>query len=767
MRITNLRIGGFKGVNAEEPVHPLTLLVGPNGSGKSARLQAIQWAATGQTDLGKKPESALPYGSPTGMSATIYLDDGFRFSRIVGLDHREGKVSQAVETSLPGNMGVREADAAIAEHIGRFMPMWDLGEFTSLSPDKRREVILALCGKASGASITNAHALIEVEILSELLGPGTVSEALAGVSVSSDEHSAARKALFRRLSSEQQDAMTAMYRALTWPKGADVSEYIAALTEKTKDLISQSKAGADSATAAARALSDRKAEIAVPSGTVEQRKEARLILLTQVEEVLKQIGVQQGKESARKSLTQELGRCREMLGRAKEKLGLITSVDVTDDAAKALALEQESEEIAKSVTAPEDNGAALESAMAQARADRENARLLLEQAKKTLFDSERDLKVSQATLSALESSDWVKVSDLTHRLFDYLADDGEGADIAAEIEEIARKNADPEGIQKVRAQVNDLRLTFAAAGEVVKGYGEQLELATETMQTAESAYQQGIQQFLAAKQAADAATEKARSLRAQAQTIRDDLTDRDAEIDDLNGAIEAHDKRHIELEGKLNALDAEGGQVSLESLDEQEKALRGQIKAADDEIDALIRFANLNAEYSRAVATAEKQRVQHEVAKAGLEAIKRVREQIMADLVRPLIGHIDEFLAATGRTERAYSRLENHRGTPIFDLGWTNGASETSMDTLSGGESVIFFAALAYAMTVLANPPLKVLLIEAAELDANRASELFSGLTTVGDRLGNIIVATCNASTGLMMAVDGTWNVVRTRMAVQ
>jgi len=759
MQIENITLHGFKGIDSSDKIGPLTLFVGPNGSGKSARLQAIQWAMTGCSRLGKKPEAASVYGCPTGMKVEVRLDDGFHVTRGIDLDNREGKMTQILSTDASEPLGIRDSQARIEEHVGRFMPMWDLNEFLALKAEGRRELILSLCGKASGVSIHNAQGQIETEILNGLLGRGTVAEALAGTSIDSPRHMEIRRELIQRLSAEHRAALSSVYGAMRGVSKADVSEYLSTMTAKVKEIISSSKAAAEAATQAARALADRKAEVQVPAGTVDQLREQQGQLVAQLEEVLKQIGIQEGKGSARKSLVQELARCLEMKGRQEEHLKLASEADVTEDMARALAMEQEAEDLAVTVHEVEDNLPALQDAMANARAAYEEAGVLLSGATRFLGSAEVSLAQKQAELAAAEQSDWMKVLELAKKL-DAESVCGDQLTID-ELISVATRNANPQRVEDLRKTVEGLQTDVSLLKAEKEQRQGQLATATDAMRSAEAAFNDGIKARHEQQKASERSLGRIHELKQRASSIRESLRQRDESISRATTNIAELEARRIELEGKLNTLDAEGGQVPLELLKQDETAIRAQRDAIERDIEALIRFANLNAELNRAIARAEQQRMAHVVAKAGLRAIKDVREQIMSDMLYPLLAMMTEFLTACGLRKRAYSRLENHKGTPIFDLGWTDGTQEISMDALSGGESVIFYAALGYAMTLLADPPLKVMLIEAAELDGDREAKLMAGLTAASHRIDNILVASCSWNALDWENAPMPWTVIR------
>jgi hypothetical protein len=139
--------------------------------------------------------------------------------------------------------------------------------------------------------------------------------------------------------------------------------------------------------------------------------------------------------------------------------------------------------------------------------------------------------------------------------------------------------------------------------------------------------------------------------------------------------------------------------------------------------------------------------VTYDVAKGVAEAIKVVREEYMAELVAPLVDKLNAVLGRLGGARTAHCKLLDLRGQPAFDLGWSDGKTEVSLDAMSGGEQVLFSVCLLYALVMLADPPLKLLMIEAGELDGDRLDDLLCAIHTLTDgpvgAIGNVLVATC------------------------
>jgi DNA repair exonuclease SbcCD ATPase subunit len=167
-----------------------------------------------------------------------------------------------------------------------------------------------------------------------------------------------------------------------------------------------------------------------------------------------------------------------------------------------------------------------------------------------------------------------------------------------------------------------------------------------------------------------------------------------------------------------------------------------RLGAATEALRAAEEAAGALKAYRDAVARAESEQVAEKAWKAAEAACKRARESYVADVVRPLVDDVAALLAAAGRSERVYLELENERGKPVFDLGWIAG-SRRSLSALSGGEAVLFCAALAVTIAKRSTGR-RVLLIEADPLDEQNLMRLLDALAAMKLELDACLVATAS-----------------------
>ncbi len=140
-------------------------------------------------------------------------------------------------------------------------------------------------------------------------------------------------------------------------------------------------------------------------------------------------------------------------------------------------------------------------------------------------------------------------------------------------------------------------------------------------------------------------------------------------------------------------------------------------------------------------------------------ACQRLREEDLRARAGGLEERMRVFLRGAGRSEDPYLRASKG----ICDFGLRRDGHEISVEALSGGESVLFMAALAAAVIALRAPECRVLLIEAAELGAGETADaVLRGCEAITDAIETVIVATCAA-----IEPRTGWNVIHTGELVE
>jgi DNA repair exonuclease SbcCD ATPase subunit len=244
-----------------------------------------------------------------------------------------------------------------------------------------------------------------------------------------------------------------------------------------------------------------------------------------------------------------------------------------------------------------------------------------------------------------------------------------------------------------------------------------------------------------------ASTNEADALRAKL-----DEANRDTErlTDELKAAVEDLGKlqdQQKEIVLQLTELDTStgGDTANIEALI---TGLDATIKQLTADLDAARKRDTLDAEALKCTRAIQQRGAEEQAWKDIEKALKTIRAEELTTIVEPFVRHINEFLQAGNVDRVAFCRLAAPSGRHVFQFGWCVPAFddtkslEVLYDALSGGEKALFGAAVAYALTMLADPPCKVLMLEGGELDAASLFAVMCALKALSDNLDNVILAT-------------------------
>ncbi len=744
MRLDSITLKHFKGQDINHKLGPLTLLYGPNGSGKSAILEGIQFGCEGRCSLGDSAQAALPLVGVNGGGVRIVTDQAFGWSRELIIDHAEGKVSQEIAIDGRGVGKLKETEGAIKERIGKdgevFTPMFDLDRFLDLSDDKRRDFVLQLCARAQragGGTVPPPAAVgllprIQFAYLMETLGEGTVS--------TNRDRPDAIGFLIGKLSEGEREAVAEMTAAMFVPaRNPDMADALNGCLTVAKDGISAARRGKDEANAAVRAISDRLAAVIVSAETAAALRDRLVMVQAQRNEINKQIARQEAVQSARNNLAQRIV----TMKAEAERLG------ATNPAAASMhdpdALEAEANELAK-MEVPGPNLSALEEAENDARIELGQAATTWSDLMTQVGRLKHEAEQAQRAMIAANADPWAQLAQMILELNGtpgFKVESEEAGMLWLAIAKFVsdhRVTIDREAIaanlETVTKQFNLANNEYEAANAIHDAAKTALYNATTALREARSKANED------AKAASDCFI-RATQLREQARSIRNAIDRAELERGNLVQRVASIKTDLIGAEADLNKFDAElGGFVPIDTLRQQDVALGATAWALEVEIKAKDGNDRLKHEYEQCVAEAEKQTIKWEVCKKLAEAVKKLREEIMVELVSPLLVAMDEFFLASRTTMKAYCGLIDGKGSRVFDLGVQRNDRQIVYAALSGGERCLVGAALAYALVQLADPPLKLLLIEAAEADDFVMHSIICACETLSPKLSNVILAT-------------------------
>lgn len=751
MHIAKIRLKDWKGLTGEYEVGPATAILGANGSGKTGLMAALQFAITGKTSLGGTVDDTLQLCGPHGAEVQVTLDDGYTWTRTLSWDAREAKASMELTIGGRSLGGIKKTEAALLEKVGDFPVMFDLSQFTGLAPDKRRKFVLELCSLARGSDALDAKATLaqlEWQILRQQLGEGTVDAFCQGrfdrpITGYGAEMLTAMESLRNDLPAAFRLELTNALKVIGQELHGDTTTAIAAAIDKADAEKNAQRAEKDRAHGAAQELAARKNELRVTASSVEELQARRKQLLDNKEELLGQIRNQEGKAAARESMVKRIADIEQAI--------VLRDAWLKDhhDKKPAATLEEKKAELdaviaeisaLKPAKRPEE--------LIQARDDAENKLRTHERILQTCMSS---VQMCEASVKAKDVQIAARKASPLGRLREEMTKADQFIFPLVECEGPARThwNELKSLIEQVCAGADASDLI----AESIK-LGENLKLAKQNYETSQGQVRELTTIYQAAHDAAAVAVAEYEALSQNHTAQFQTLAERNRAITDEMGIIrtwnadlkrrteelEESKKLRIQLEADLNNLDAEGGHVPLEQLTEQRDRLTADLAVIDDELDLKGRYLQLESELTKCVAAAEKAAVRYDVFAAVGQAIRVLRESLMVELVRPMLEHIDAFLLESWPL-KSYCDLVNDRGRAVFSLGWSDGRTKIALPAMSGAQTQIFGAALLYAMLQIKLPPLRVLGIESAELDAVQYGLLGRALAAKSQFLSNIFYA--------------------------
>lgn len=767
--IEKVTLRQFKGRDEAYDLGPLTLLVGPNSTGKTAVLEGVRYAITGATSAGATADACMKLMNAAGGSVALDVAGGPRWTRGLQKNLKTKKVTQTLVVDGEMDKTLRELDAYIAERCGDYAPTFDLAAFTSLSPDKRRDHVVQLCARHCGGAADRDAIMLRIldAWLAENVGIGTVN--------------ARRQAGWDSARILAEEAKPGEYRAMLdiQPKlceamvSTDTPTAVAEALDRVKLIANESKREATEARAAGRELSNRKAAL----GTIAESVE---ILDGQIVEQRRRFS----------ELGQQIGRA---MGQSDHKTLLERSIEADEESVETLKAEVHAVN-QKLQAGIEDEPDALRAEADNLLADNpEPTREPLEVAEKAKRETDAAVGAAMRVKQDAEAAELSAKSQLDNRISRRKSADSDPwqrvLQMAKDIDEtIGPLNPDARGI--LDAFVQDL--IDLAREQISDDVGEldaQIEEASATHDKAlaavgkaridhENAQLAAVEADKAVRAAYDAQREariahdeekaKANQLRERASRIETDREYNTKLRDGKQEQVDTLEARIIENRKKLDELRAEMPTAGVEDLQKQKEGLDAAIRELEQKRDARQKLTTLDAEYAKCIESAERKELMHEVAKSLADAIRVVREELMAEMVRPLVGRIERFLSsAIGGDVHVAVDLENDRGKPIFELYWLfpfeGSHRKVSLEALGGGEAALFSAALAFALVDLSPTPLKLLMLECAELDGVRMPMLMRACEQCCGEFANVILATCHTPDAVLSQQEhGNWRIIFT-----
>lgn len=708
-RIASIALSGFKGLHRTYALGPATLLSGPNGSGKSAALEGLAYALGGAVPEGRSLDIVALYFPERGGSVSVADDEGNWIQRGIVRDAEKAKVSEVLGTSdHEGPPDLASPSAWKGASRWACSPeVLDLKEFLSLSPAKRREWVLRLCGtgEIKAGKIMDA---ISREFAREVGGPGASAAILSGDGFLDlpDEI----KALAKTWSDDRGIGDIIESHLVS---GASTSETCLRLVDVAREEKLGQRKRAQEARAAIREL--EAAAKGARAGASEIRDAKAAVEALQDEYTKTKADLAQWNEAKRHVTTAEAE-----LQSYEKKLGELMADPKPEPGPRP------------EPPPPDTRREGLLRRLAEA--NEEKARILKTQGEweGKLVDERRAGDRVEAALEAILQHKWSKLGRVVALVEEITTTTIAGvmepklAELKAAVDDLAAQWAETLGnlereADAATAAFDPARLAEAMgmAEETHRLYIEANErhVAIRTELVAiEPVDPRPHEKALAVWMTAEKAWTKGQEAIKKWETI----------VETSRATLDSLKRRLATLQEPPAAEETEARLYSAKAALERAERASGAVRA-----------------YEEALASAERAQVLEEAWKRCERAIRTVQEALVGQSTAPLLDVVNDLFQRAGRPERVYLELENERGKPIFELGWTRDGKRVSLRALSAGETVLLTAALSVAIA-LKSPGRKLLLVEADPLDEANLRGLFPALLPWAEKLDALVVATAS-----------------------
>lgn len=775
LRVASIDVEGLKSRDGLERLGALTLVTGPMGAGKTRLSDALRFALLGYVPAQGKQEAAtarLMRGNELRVRVT--LSDGRWFERSLA---RVGKsyTSDAVASWLPTDANATEHGEAIRALAGasdvEAEECLDLRALLSASPNERAKRIEQILDATALSQDDQRHLLYALPVFR-----------LAGLPDERIPQAPAEAAdvalpLAQTLPAAQREALaSATTAALNDLRTRGAAEALKAATEAKNTERTRARGKQQ----ARKEIEDREGQ--APSVTLDALSAQRQQRTDRLAEIRAQVRAHEEARGAREAAE---------AAQRDADVALATLVEAGEPGARAADLR------AKATTAREQAAALVEPAPVPALVVAEESGTEAErwmQLEEQAAELERSIsepvpapvqpalhpeptvdvgaiaRAQQALAHALESP-WDQVRVQAALVAAFTVPEGQVEardDVAATMRRLADKHGgDTKALADAvraaettvtaqhaeRARVRQANADIQAIhAENVKGWEALQETTRETRRLAGEARKQATatrdaERARVAKLNAErkeahrrATIDRAVAVDAVAQqrkALTNDAARLEREASDLIQAWTTKAAAVAEACARLDGmavaapLDLDGAQRETADLERQVATIDEQRRAVQAADARRRELSALATELSTAQALAE--------AWTAIEwALQRIRERDLAARGTGLVSRMAAFLKAAGRPEVPFLRAAKGR----VDFGWSRGGLEIPIEALSGGESVLASAALAGAILALRKPPLRVLLIEGAEVGPFQASALMAGCEALRADIGNVLVAT-------------------------
>jgi len=699
MRLTNIELRGFKGIEKTYDLSKPLVLLGPNGSGKSAVLDGIIYAISGDVPAGKALDLVSQCFPPDGGSVHL-ANPKANISRGICRDLEKKKNSEVLENNFPAEFAVNPALLRIAN-------------FLSLSANQRREFIMSLAGEAGGEE--DLRALVELEF-SKLIGG---KAATVSWMVASDDpkarcwlgHSGPSEVFNSLKPSESRSAfcqeLGQVAKEMKLLHRRDALAGKQAIKELEPE-AQKAKIHADGLPAALPALEAIEEQTAVFNSWQERLfKAASTIDVKRQEYAAKKLALDNLAGSGNPVDT-EPPKAPEPDPRIPRMLAEIEGLE-----RDKLAIGEQAQALASLGRERAEKKATHKSAGERLEKLKSSKAFQLAALVREIPDAAHPVIPKLRSLVESVTSEIVTGVNECERSL---------ATLAAELEAVAAKIA-------ASRSDDDLKAHAVQVEEKLHGSKTALAVAEKTEKEGQEKFRYDLARW----------------------------TNRQRGIEDAKIQLARGDEQLKGIAKIIETSEAEYAAIAAESSAEidQDQLLTAR-KLAIEEAKVCQEAAGAWKAYEAALKRSREEKIQEETWNLAEEAIQIVREVYVGRATHGIQGDIQSLFERMGRLDRVFLELENERGRPIFEFGLCRGDKKIPFQALSNGEQALFGVALSLAIARRLGG-LKTLLLEADALDRDNFCLLLGGLEPVLAEFDCVVIA--KADIGCRDLISGAWNI--------
>lgn len=686
----------FMGVTGREntDVSQFTAFTGLNGAGKSTRLSAVMVTLQGylSKELGLKPVKTMELSRANEMIVGVELDNNKRYERVFSVAGKSATTTVRVDGE---DVPTREGDGIIKNDLGDLPVMFNLGEFESLSPEKKKQFLFSISDSISDIDDRDVFfAMLRYELMKQIIDESTPDNLLK-FKMDLDSFEDLPKEKYKEY-----------FKVLDSQLDPDIVEYVDAITDSFIDRFTSApqvlfdtlaKVVAEEETYQKRTVKENAAtrdKLAEVAGEIDGKKAELETIDGEIKEAHEKKDEINGRIEKNKASIQHVKDVEDIKTRLSEKIAddekfLAENEDLTQVIESVESLEKEHE---KAVSVRSDKNGSLDALKEDY--DKDVA---------TLKELRAEKGVLTKTIASLKSvKGHCVLSELVPCNEDFSSSISESETRIAELdEEIGPLKVSTE---KMATQIKELRESLVDSDNMITSMEEALHL-----------------------QKTDLAVTKDRR-----KNILATLDSNKAELAEI-------EKR------KLPAV------LDEQILSGEFMAIKNRIILLDERKTSIVRAEASFKALSDSLLKSKSASQKLEVAIALRKTINELRNQLLAKAVEPLVKTINGLMQKVDPTFSV--RIDLDTG---FKLSVLRGETWQPFSSLSGGESLLFAIALLVAIILSANPPLKVLALEAAELDRNNLKTVMDALPSIAGDIDNVLLAYPDDK---VKAVDG-WSIV-------